>query len=75
MDRVGLGFLGDPDHLFDREIGIEGPFADADLIGFVRLEAVQRKLVLFGKDRKCSNSKFGCRTEHANRNFRAIGDE
>ena len=69
MNRVNLGFLGDPDHLFDGQIAFERPFAGANLIGLVRLEAVQRKLILFGKDRNRPNSKFGCRSEHTNCDF------
>ena len=75
MDRVDLGLLRDPDHLVDRQIGFEGSLAEADLIGLVRLEAVQRELVLLGIDRDRRNAQFGRGAEHADGDFAAIGDE
>ena len=66
---------GDPDHLVDGQIGLEGSLAAADLIGFVRLETVQRELVLLGIDRDRCNAQFGRRAEHPNGDFAAIGDE
>ena len=55
--------------LFDGQIAFERAFAGANLIGLVSLKAMQRKLILFGKDRYRLNSKFGCRPEHTNRDF------
>ena len=75
MDGVDLGLLGDPDHLVDRQIGLERPLARADLIGLVRLEAVQRELVLLGIDRDGLDAELGRRAEDADRDLRAVGDE
>ena len=47
----------------------------ADLIGLVRLEAVERKLVLLGIDRDGGDAEFGRGAEHADRDFRAVGDQ
>ena len=41
MDRVDALFRGERDDAFDVEIGFDRPFALADQIGFVGLEAVQ----------------------------------
>ena len=81
MDRVDLCGNRDPDHLFDREIGLErskmqfARSAPPDKIGLVRLEAVERELVLFGIDRHRLDSEFGRCAKHADRDLAAVGDE
>ncbi len=50
MDRIGTAFLRHANDLVDAEIGGDRPHAFADAIGFVRLEAVQAELVLFGEN-------------------------
>ncbi|MNY78883.1 hypothetical protein D3C86_2192990 [compost metagenome] len=53
MDGVGAGKLGDADDFVDRQVALDRAEvprqmrAAADLIAFVRLEAVQRQFVLF----------------------------
>ncbi len=53
MNGIGAGKLGDADHFLDRQVTLDRPEvprqmrAAADLITFVRLEAVQRQFVLF----------------------------
>ena len=47
----------------------------ADLVGFVRLEAVQRMFVLFGPDRDGLDAELVGGAEHADGDFGAVGDE
>ena len=81
MDGVGLGVLGDADHLFDGEVGLDRAkvLAEvlrlADLIGLVGLEAVERELVLLGIDRDRRDAEFGGRAENSDGDLGAVGDE
>ena len=65
----------------DGEVGLDRPQlfvqmgAPADLVGFVRLEPVQRQLVFLRPDSDRLDAEFiGC-TEHPDGDFRAVGDE
>ena len=75
MDRIGLGLAGDPEHVGDREIGLDRPHPLADLVGLVRLEAVEGELVLLGKDRDGAYAQFVRRPEHADRDLGPVRDE
>lgn len=81
MNGVGARKLGDPDHLVDRQIAFDRPEiarqmrTTADLVALIRLEAMQRQLVLFRPDRHRFDSELVGRAEHANGYFRAIGNE
>ena len=81
MDGIGAGELGNPDDLVDRQIAFDRPEialemrAAADLVGFVRLETVQRELVFLCPDRNCLDAKFVCSAKYADGNFGSIGDQ
>ena len=80
MDGVGARFLRHPDDLGDRQIGGDRPQhlavgQLADLIGLVRLEAVQGDLVLLGEHRDGAAAELVGGAEHADGDLRAVGDE
>jgi hypothetical protein len=75
MDRVDAGFHSDAYHLVDRQIGFERALAATDLIGFVRLESVQRELVLLGIDRDGADAELGRRAKDADRDLGTVGDQ
>ena len=81
MDGVRLRRERDADDLGDREIGFQRPElqfarrAAPDLIGLVRLEAMQRELVLLGVDRDRLDAELRRRAKDADRDFAAVGDE
>ena len=75
MDRVHAGLDRHPDDVLDVEIGLDRPLAAPDLVGLVRLEAVQRQLVLFGEDGDGPQSKLVGGPEDANRDFGPVGDK
>ncbi|MNX63529.1 hypothetical protein D3C86_945310 [compost metagenome] len=81
MDRVCSGELGHADNLLDRKIALDRPHVlgemrpSANLIGFVRLEAVQRQLVLFRPNRNGFNPKLIRCPENADRNFGSVGNK
>jgi hypothetical protein len=79
VDRVGAGLLGHADHLVDRQVALQraelAAFTAADLVGLVGLEAVQRELVLLGVDGDRVDAEFGCRPEHADGDFGAVGNK
>ena len=75
MDRVGLGVARDPDHLVDREIGLERALAPADPVGLVGLEPVQRELVLLRIDGDRRDAELGRGAEDPDRDLGPVGDE
>ncbi len=81
MDGVGAGQFGDAQDFVDRQVAFDRAHlgiemgASADLIGFVRLEAVQRQLVLFRPDGDGLQPQFIGRAKDANGDFGAVGDE
>ena len=80
MDGVGAGCPRHPDDLGDRQIGGDRPQnlaigQFADLIGLVRLEAMEGDLVLLGEDRNGAAAKLIGGAHHTDGDFRAIGDE
>jgi hypothetical protein len=81
MDRVGAGALGDAQDLGDREIGFDRPERPRkmgpapDLVGLVRLETVQRQLVLLGEQSDCLQPKLIGGTEDPDSNLGSIGDK
>ena len=72
MDRVRAAGLGHPDDFRDREIGTHRAQALADQIGLVRLEAVQRQLVLLGIDRDGLFPQLVRRPHHADRDLAPV---
>ncbi len=75
MDRVGAAFLGHADDLVDRKIRRDRPQPLADPVGLVGLEAVQGKLVLFGKDRDRALADLVGGAHHADGDLTPVGDE
>jgi hypothetical protein len=81
MDRVRTRQLCNADHLVDRQVAFDRakiPFqvrTTADLVGFIRLEPVQCELVLFRPDGDGFHPQFVGGAEHANGNFRTVGDK
>jgi len=81
MDRIRARKPGDADHFVDRKIAFDRPELTrkmrtaTDLVAFVRLEAVQRKLVLLGPDRDRLQPEFVGGAEDANGNFGSVGNE
>ena len=75
MDGVGLRLLRHPDDLVDGKIGFDRAFALADLIGLVRLEAMERELVLLGIDRDGGDAQFRRGPEHPDRDLGAVGHQ
>ena len=81
MDGIGAGQLGDADDFLDREIAFDrsevaGEMrAAADLVALVRLEAVQRQLVLLRPDRHGFDAELVGGAKHADGNFGTVGDK
>ncbi len=81
MDRIHLRHLGNADHLLDGQIALDRSeilcqmWPTSDLIALVGLEPVKRIFVLLGPDRDSLDAHFVGRAEHADGDFRAIGDE
>ena len=75
MDRIGARNPRHADIFVDLQIGFHRPLALPDQIGLVRLEPVQRQLVLLGKHRNRFQPQLVGGPEHPDRNLRAVGDE
>src|SRR5690606_28393521 len=75
MDRVGAAHLRHADDLVYGEIGGDRPHPFTDPVCLVRLEAVERELVLLRVDGDRALPEFVCRPHHANRDLAAIGDQ
>ena len=81
MNRVRAGELGDADDFGDRQIALDRPHIlgqmrpAPDLIALVRLEPVQRQLVLLGPDGDGLHAKLIGGAEDADGDFRAVGDK
>src|SRR4029453_5910130 len=67
--------LGDADHLIDGEVGLDRTSTLADLVGLVRLETVQRELVLLRIDGDRRDAQLGRSAKDADGDFGAVGDE
>jgi len=65
----------DANDLVDAQIGGNGAHSFANLIGLVRLVAVQAEFVLLGIDRDGLLAEFVCRTHDADCDLAAIGDQ
>ena len=75
MNRVNVVLFRDRDDAGDVEIRLDGPFATADLVGFVGFEAVQREAIFLGVNRDGAQAEFGGGAEDTNRDLAAIGGE
>ena len=67
--------LATRNNLVDGQIGFDRALALADLIGLVRLEAMEGEFVLFRIDRDGGDAELGRRTEHADRDLGTIGHQ
>ena len=81
MDGIGARKLGDADDFVDRQVAFDRSEiarqmrAAADLVTFVRLEPMQRQLVLFRPDRHRFYAQFIGGAENANSDFGSVGDK
>ena len=81
MNGVGARQLGDADRLGDRQVAFDRSEialqmrAAADLVALVRLEPVQRVLVLLRPDRDRPDAQFVRRAKNADGDLGAVGDE
>ena len=73
MDRVAPRLRGDCDQLLDVEIGPGS--GQAELVGFIRLEAVQAQFVLFGKDRDRLFAHFVGGAHDTDGDFTTVGNQ
>jgi len=75
MDGVDFVGFGDGDDPRDVEVGCDGTFAGADLVGFVGFEAVECEAVFVGVDGDGAEAQFVGGAEDANGDFAAVGGE
>ena len=75
VNRIRPAGPGHPDDFRNRQIGRDRPHALADAIGLVGLEAMQRKLVLFGIDGDGALAEFGRRAHDADGDLAAVGNQ
>ena len=75
MDRIGAAQPRHADVLVDLEIGLDRALALADEVRLVRLEAVERELVLLGVAGDGLDVELVRGAENADRDFAAVGDE
>ncbi|CUK10209.1 hypothetical protein PH7735_03425 [Shimia thalassica] len=72
MDRIRATFLGHADDLVNREICRNRPHPLANPIGLVRLETVQRQLVLFRENSNRPLPHLIRSAHHTDRNLTTV---
>ncbi len=75
MDGIHFLFPGQGDDALVIEVGLHRPFALADEVGFVGLEAVQGQAVFLGIDGNRAQAEFVGRAQNANGDFAAVQRE
>ena len=75
MDRVDVVLNGRLDDVWNIQIGADRFALSPDFVSLIGLEAVQREPIFVRVDGDGSDTQFGRRSEHANRNFATIGDQ
>ena len=75
MDGVAAVLARHPHDVVDGEVGLHRPQSLADLVAFVRLEAVEGELVLFGIDGDGGDLQLIGRPQHPDRDFASVGDQ
>ena len=75
VDRVDVVLFRERDDPGDVEIGFDGTFAGADLVGFVGLEAMQAEAIFLGIDGDGAQSEFGGGAKDADGDLAAVGGE
>ena len=75
MDCIRPSFLGNPDHLGDRQIRLNRSQTLANLVSLIRLEPMEAELVLLRVDSDCSFPQLIGRAHDADRNLAPIGDK
>jgi len=75
MNRVDPHLFGDLDDCWNIKIRADRLSGLADLIGFIRFEAMQRKPVFIGVDGDGADFQFRRGPKNANGNFTAICDQ
>jgi len=59
----------------DIQVRFDRPFARADLVGFVGLEAMQAEAIFLGVNANGAQAEFICRAKYANGDFAAVGSQ
>jgi hypothetical protein len=72
MDGIYLFLAGQGNNTGDIEIGLDGPFARAYFVGFIRFEAMEAKAVFVGVDPDGTKIELVGRAKNANGNFAAV---
>ena len=72
MDDVDAFVLGERDNALDVQVGTDGAFFPAQLVGFIGFEAVAGKAVFFGVNRDGSKSEFVRRSEDPDGDFAPV---
>src|ERR1700693_297161 len=75
MDGVNIMRLGNRNDAGNVEIGLDRSLANAYLIGFIGLEAMERQPIFLRIDSHGAQAEFVGRAENANGDFTAIGRE
>ena len=75
MNCVNTLRLRQLNNLIDAQISIDRCLAFSDLICLICLRAEQRRLVLFGIDRYCTDTQLFTGTENSNRDLAAVSDQ
>ena len=75
VDGISAGELRDADDFLDREVGRNRLHPHPDFVGLIRLEAVQGEAVFVGVNGDRLDAQLCCATKHADRDFRAVGNE
>ncbi len=72
MDRVDAFFFRQRDDTLHVQVGLHRTFPVANLIGFVRFEAVQTEAIFLGVDRHGAKPQLGSRPHDTDGYFAAI---
>ncbi len=75
MDRIDALLFGQHQDTVHIQVGLNGPFSVADLVGFIRLETVQTEAIFLGIDSHRSQSQLGGGSHNSDGDFAAIQGE
>ena len=75
MNGIGIYISGDLQNLVGRSIGLDWTESGTNTVAFIRLESVQRKLILFSVNADGVDPQFSRRAKHTNRDLTSICNE
>jgi hypothetical protein len=75
MNGISPGFVRNPQHIRNIQIGLNGTFAAADGVRFVCLAAVQGKAIFSGINCDRSHAQFAGCAHHSNGDFATVRDQ